>query len=241
MVHEDPYLEGTRWVARYVETLAPVGTGSLLVQVHNGPLFHKLLQAHSRSPTFPGVGASAAPCLAGVRQTQKAPTAAARRRRSTSRSPTGRQTGLEDTKQRRTVAWKTIAQMCKRETGGKGAKLNVTKKKKVSREGGLQLFLSPVARGESRSEHGSPRCEAPDWGDPADLVSVSVLRSTEMSAPVTTAASGRAGMRCVTASGGRGARLRSIHIRTVQREARLLPGRGGGTRNPERIHRLHCI
>lgn len=100
VVHEDPYLEGTRWVARYVENLAPVGTGSLLVQVHNGPLFHKLLQAHSRSPTFPGVGASAAPCLAGVRQTQKAPIAAARRRRSTSRSLNGRQTGLEETKQR---------------------------------------------------------------------------------------------------------------------------------------------
>lgn len=100
MVHEDPYLEGTRWVARYVENLAPVGTGSLLVQVHNGPLFHKLLRAHSRSPTFPGVGASAAPCLAGVRRTQKAPIATARTRRSTSRSLTGRQTGVEEINQR---------------------------------------------------------------------------------------------------------------------------------------------
>lgn len=81
----DTYLEGTRWVARCGENLAPVGTGSLLARVHNGPLFHKLLQAHSRSPTFPGVGVSAAPYLAGVRQTQKAATAAARRRRSTSR------------------------------------------------------------------------------------------------------------------------------------------------------------
>lgn len=82
---EDAYLEGMRWVARCVENLAPVGTGCLLARVHNGPLFHKLLQAHSRSPTFPGVGVSAAPYLAGVRRTQKAATAAARRRRSTSR------------------------------------------------------------------------------------------------------------------------------------------------------------
>lgn len=72
-------------------------------------------------------------------------------------------------------------------------------------------FLSPVARGESRSQHGYPRCEALNSGKPADLLSVSVLRSTEMSAPVTPAASGRARMRCVTESGGRGARLRSIH------------------------------
>lgn len=100
MVRKDPYLEETRWVARYVENLAPVGTGSLLVQVHNGPLFHKLLQAHSRSPTFPEVGASAAPCPAGVRRTQKPPRAAARTRRSASRSLTGRQTGIEEINQR---------------------------------------------------------------------------------------------------------------------------------------------
>lgn len=100
VVRKDPYLEGTRWVARCVENLAPVGTGSRLVRVHNGPLFHKLLQAHSRSPTFPGVGASAAPCLAGVRRTQRAPIAAARRRRSTSRSLPGGQTGVEEISQR---------------------------------------------------------------------------------------------------------------------------------------------
>lgn len=93
---DDAYLEGTRWVARYVESLAPVGTGSLLVQVHNGPLSHKLPQAHSRSPTFPGVGVSASPYLAGVRRTPRAATAAARTRRSTSRSLTGRRTGFEE-------------------------------------------------------------------------------------------------------------------------------------------------
>lgn len=94
------YLEGTRWVARYVENLAPIGTGSLLAQVHNGLLFHKLPQAHSRSPTFPGAGVSAAPYLVGVRRIQKAPTAASRTRRSTSRSLTGRQTEVEEITQR---------------------------------------------------------------------------------------------------------------------------------------------
>lgn len=62
------------------------------------------------------------------------------------------------------------------------------------------------------------------------ISSPSVLGSAEMSAPVTPAAPGRAGMRCVTESGGRGARLRS-----VQREGHLLPGRGGGERTTERI------
>lgn len=138
MVREDPYLEGRRWVARCVENLAPVGTGSLLVQVHNGPLFHKLLQAHSRSPTFPGVGASAAPCLAGVRRTQKAPTAAARRRRSTSRSLTGRPTGVEEINQRR--LWRGI--LLHECVKGNRRERGKMKCKKSVLVGGPQLFKS---------------------------------------------------------------------------------------------------
>lgn len=57
----------------------------------------------------------------------------------------------------------------------------------------------------------------------------------EMSAPVTPAASGRAVMRCVTDSGGRGARLPSIRAGLVQGEAHLLPGRGGAERRTEGI------
>lgn len=89
---------GKRWVARHTEKLAPCGTGSLSVQVRNGPLSRKLPQAHNRNPTFPGVGVSAAPSLAGVRRTPEAPTAAGGSRSSTSRSsetPTGRQTGVK--------------------------------------------------------------------------------------------------------------------------------------------------
>lgn len=125
VVHEDSHLVGTRWVARYVENLAPVGTGSLLVQVHNGPLFHKLLQAHSRSPTFPGVGASAAPCPVGVRRTQKAPTAAARTRRSTFRSLTGGQTGVEEISQTGLCRGILLHKCGKGDRRGRGGKIKM--------------------------------------------------------------------------------------------------------------------
>lgn len=66
-------------------------------------------------------------------------------------------------------------------------------------------------------------------------LSFEALSPIEMSAPVSPAASGRTVMRCVTESGRRGARLRSIHTGLVQREAHLLPGRGGAERNTEGI------
>ncbi len=80
----DAYLVGKRWVARHTETRAPCGTGSLSVPVRNGPVSRKLPQAHNRNPTFPAVGVSAAPSLAGVRRTPEAPTATRGPRSSTS-------------------------------------------------------------------------------------------------------------------------------------------------------------
>lgn len=44
-------------------------------------------------------------------------------------------------------------------------------------------FLSPAASGETRSEHGSSRSEAPDGHKPGDLFP-DVFSPTEMSAPV---------------------------------------------------------
>lgn len=81
---EDAYRVGKRWVARHTENLAPCGTGSLSVPVRNRPVSRKLPQADNRNPTFPAVGVSVAPSLAGVRQTPKAPTAAGESRSSTS-------------------------------------------------------------------------------------------------------------------------------------------------------------
>jgi len=72
-----PYRVGKRWVAPHAEKREPSGTESRWVPVHNGPVSRKLPQAHSQNPTFPGVGVSAAPFLAGVRRTPKAATAAA--------------------------------------------------------------------------------------------------------------------------------------------------------------------
>lgn len=148
----DTYLEGTRWVARCGENLAPVGTGSLLARVHNGPLFHKLLQAHSRSPTFPGVEVSAAPYLVGVRRTQKAATAAARRRRSTSRLDDE----LGSKRSTRRLWGGMLLPYC-----AKGDRRERCELKCKSVLVDRPQLLSPVARGETRSEHGSPRCEAP--------------------------------------------------------------------------------
>lgn len=96
-------------------------------------------------------------------------------------------------------------------------------------------FSSPAARGQTRYEHGSPRgvrllthAKRPMCSSALLLVSRS---PTEMSAPVASAraASVRTGMRCVTGTGGEGARRLSIFIEEalVQREARLLSVRGG--------------
>lgn len=79
------YLAGKRWAVPRRGTPAPGGTGCRWVPVRSGPPSRKLPRAHNRNPTFPGAAASAAPSPAGVPRTQRAPRAAGRARRSTSR------------------------------------------------------------------------------------------------------------------------------------------------------------
>lgn len=95
-------------------------------------------------------------------------------------------------------------------------------------------FLSPAARGETHCEHGSPRSEAPDGREPGDLLPVSGVRCAESHRDERAC---RLHSRSICAHGnalrhgsGRGVRasVTSIQRGLVQREALLLPGRGGG-------------
>lgn len=85
---------GKRWAVPHTEKSAACGTESRSVPVRNGPASHKLPLAHNRNPTFPAVGFSAVPSLAGVLQTLKAPPAAAVSRTSTS-CPVCREAGVK--------------------------------------------------------------------------------------------------------------------------------------------------